>query len=313
MENRIVAFGEVLWDLLPQGEHLGGAPLNFAYRLHCLDEPVAMVSRLGRDERGQGAAERVAQLGMATDLLQWDDEHPTGTVEVSFDQGGQPDYVIHANVAYDYIAVEEDLPALAAKTRCFCFGTLAQRSATSRTTCHRLLAEASGALKLLDVNLRKECYTADSVTASLQAANVLKLNDEEVGILARLLNLEASDPAGGMREMMHRYGLELCLMTCGAQGVLGLTPDRVVYRPGFAVEVADPVGSGDAFTAGFCHRYLAGDALADALEFGNAAGAWVASQPGATGPMRPKDVASLIDSNTGRVVGQRWQEMAGED
>ncbi len=310
MAGETLAFGEVLWDLLPEGEHLGGAPLNFAYRMKCLDEPVAMVSRLGSDDRGKQAATRLAQLGLQRDCIQWDSQWPTGTVDVVFDDQGQPDYTIHASVAYDFIETRPELLDLARGARCFCFGTLAQRSEVSRTTCQRLLVEASSALKLLDVNLRKQCYTQDSVTVSLEAAQILKLNDQEVQLLGDLLQLQTGSVVDRMRELMSRHDVQLCLMTCGAQGVLAMEPQRVLYEPGFSVDVADPVGSGDAFTAGFCSRYLAGADLQDALAFGNAAGAWVASQPGATGPMSARDLENLIGGQNRRNAAKRWQDLA---
>ncbi|MBI3945921.1 MAG: carbohydrate kinase [Armatimonadetes bacterium] len=310
MRKTVLAFGEVLWDLLPSGAVLGGAPFNFAYRIHALGDRGVIVSRLGRDDLGRQAWARVVGLGVETAHIQWDDTHPTGTVHVSFDAQRNPDYLIVPGVAYDHIETTGALDTLAAAADCVCFGTLAQRAPTSRRTLGELLSAAPHAVKVLDINLRKECYTTESITASLERADVLKLNEDEAGHLARLFAMpEDSLPDFGARAVA-RWGLSCCVVTLGSRGALAVSGDgAAVYVPGYRVALVDSCGSGDAFTAGFVHRLLRGQDLRECCELGNALGALVATQPGATAPIAPDDIARLLAAGAPRVVEESLAEL----
>ncbi|MBZ0257879.1 hypothetical protein K8I31_17580, partial [bacterium] len=179
----IVAFGEVLWDLLPSGPQLGGAPFNFCYRAHSLGMNAAMISRLGRDDLGKQAHQRLVELGVSDTCVQWDEDRPTGTVKIELDQDNQPDYYIVPDVAYDFIQANGAALHAAQSADCICYGTLAQRHETSRETLKKLLSAAENAVKLYDINLRKKCYTKELITASLQQANIMKLNEDEAWLL----------------------------------------------------------------------------------------------------------------------------------
>jgi fructokinase len=289
-----MAIGEVLWDLLPDCTHLGGASFNFAYRVNSLGDCGLMVSRLGTDDLGDRALEAVAGFGMATTYLQRDDAHPTGTVEVSFDTQGMPDYFIVPDVAYDYIELAEALCDAAAQADCLCFGTLVQRSERTRETLHRLLEQAANCLRVLDINLRKDCYNRETVEYSLAHADLLKLNDDEVRLLSELLGISCGDPIGFCQEIMGRYPARHCLVIFGDCGALVCSrTGEVTYEPGYRVEVADSIGSGDAFTAGFVHRYLHGATVGEACHFGNKLGAIVATQIGATQQVSPEALQRL--------------------
>ena len=300
--KRVVAFGEVLWDLLPDGRRLGGAPLNFAYRMRCLRDDAIIASRLGRDGLGREAADRLARLGFDSRLIQYDDAHPTGTVPVTLDEHGSPEFTIIPDVAYDYIEPTDALLNAAAGADCVCFGTLVQRKAASRGACRRVLAAAEKALKLLDINLRRDCYTAGTVAESVAHADVLKLNDSEALELTGLLGLPSDGVEGVARRLVERYGLDAVVVTLGGRGALAVTKTGAAYRPGFSVDVVDTVGAGDAFTAGFAHRHLRGAGPEECLEFGNALGAVVATQSGGTAPLRSDDVLGFLRSGPGRVV-----------
>ena len=279
----VVAIGEVLWDLLPDCTHLGGASFNFVYRVNSLGDCGLMVSRLGADDLGDEALEAVRRLGVATDLLQRDDRHATGTVRVSFDEQGMPDYFIVPDVAYDFIEPTEGLREAVARADCLCFGTLAQRSERTRETLHGLLEAAPNCLKVLDINLRKDCYSRETVRYSLSHADILKLNDDEVRSLGELLGISCSGPIEFCQRIVEQYPVQHCLVTFGESGALCCSrAGQVVYEPGYCVEVADSIGSGDAFTAGFVHRYLHGATVQAACQFGNRLGALVATQVGAT-------------------------------
>ncbi|MBM3334948.1 hypothetical protein FJY63_09835, partial [Candidatus Sumerlaeota bacterium] len=279
----------------PSGPKLGGAPFNFAYRANALGDRSLMISRLGRDELGDRAAAQIAALGMDGRFIQRDDRHPTGTVQISFDQHHNPDYFIVPDVAYDYIETDDDLLAFASQADCICFGTLAQRNAASRRTLRQVLDAADHALKLLDINLRKNCFSLDTITSSLQWANILRLNDQEALPLSDLLALSEDSLVTFASRMIADWSLSHCLITLGERGAfVASAAGEKVYLPGYKIELADSCGSGDAFTAGFVHRFLRGASLAQCCELGNALGAMVAAQPGATEPISPEDVRHFL-------------------
>jgi fructokinase len=308
MKKIVVAFGEVLWDILPSCVVLGGAPFNFTYRVNSLGDTGLMVSRLGRDDLGRRAFDKVISLGLDARLLQWDDEAPTGTVQVSFDARNNPDYVIVPGVAYDRIAFTDGLAETVEKADCLCFGTLAQRAAVSRATLKELLKRAAGALKLLDVNLRKECYDKHSVTFSLNEANALKLNGEEAHELGEMLGMRHDTIAAFCEAVVEEYGLRFCLATLGEQGAFGLSADgEKAYAPGYNVRLVDSLGSGDAFSAGFVHTILQGCSLQEAVDFGNVLGAIVATQTGATAPITPDGIDAFRARKTGRNIHTEFQ------
>jgi len=301
MKKTILAFGEVLWDILPSCTVLGGAPFNFVYRVNSLGDTGLMVSRLGRDELGQKAFEQVTELGLDTTYIQWDDHFPTGTVQVSFDEENNPDYVIIPQVAYDQIELTDALLEAASTVDCLCFGTLSQRSEKSRKTVEHLLAKASKSLKLLDINLRKDCYNLETVTFSLQKADVLKLNEEEARRLGRMLDVRYQNLPEFCEQMLDRWHLRHCLVTLGEEGVFAMSAqDERVYVPGYRIRLVDSLGSGDAFTAGFVHNILREKSISQACEFGNMLGALVATKKGATAPVTQEDINHLLNQKVKR-------------
>jgi len=291
-KKTILALGEVLWDLLPDGPRLGGALFNLAARVNRLGDRALMVSRLGQDALGDEALMAVRSLGLDTTLLQRDDAHPTGTVRVCFDEKGIPDYVIVPEVAYDYIESGEVLDDVVAQADCFCFGTLVQRTEGTRKTLRDLLARAEACLRVLDINLRKDCYSRETVEYSLGQADLLKLNDDEVRTLDELLDVSCGDPVAFCTEMMARYPLQHCLVTFGENGALVVSrTGGTIYEPGYHVDVVDTLGSGDAFTAGFVHTVLHGATVRQACCYGNVLGVMVAMQAGGTEPIAPEALA----------------------
>jgi fructokinase len=291
MDKTVVAFGEVLWDLLPSCTVLGGAPFNFTYRVNSLGDRGLMASRLGRDNLGQQAFDRIALLGLDTRLLQWDEETPTGTVQVSFDARNNPEYAIVPNVAYDRIELTDALVEAAEAADCLCFGTLSQRASISRATLGEVLERASASLKFLDINLRRDCFDDRSVDFSLGQADILKLNEDEAEAIGRMLEIGHGSIPDFCKSIIDEYGLRCCLVTLGDQGAFGLSSDgQRTYTPGYKVNVADSLGSGDAFSAGFVHRILHGASLQQAVAFGNVLGAVVATQTGATVPVAGEDL-----------------------
>jgi fructokinase len=294
-KKTILAFGEVLWDILPSCTVLGGASLNFTYRVNSLGHTGMMISRLGKDDLGNQAFAQMKTLGLDGSLVQWEEEFPTGTVDVSFDAANNPDFVINPDVAYDQIELTSALETAVANCDCFYFGTLAQRAAKSRATLWALIEMAAKSLKLLDINLRKKCYSRETITYSLQKADILKLNDEEAYQLGDILDMPFRGLVEFSQRIMAQWDLQYCLVTLAGKGVLARSrTDEQVYVPGWQIALQDSVGSGDAFTAGFVHTILQEADLQAACEFGNIVGAIVATQTGATTAVTAEQIDRFI-------------------
>jgi len=284
----IVGLGEVLWDLLPSGKQLGGAPANFAYHARALGADASLVSAVGDDELGSEIVDRIEQLGIGSRFLQTSDRRPTGTVSVSLD-AGKPSYVIHEDVAWDAIAWDEELTELAMTADAICVGTLAQRSFISRSTIQAFLQHARPeCLRIFDLNLRQHFYTLPIIQTTLQFCSILKLNDEEWPILARLLELDEQLPAG-LQGLMGRYNLDLVALTRGAAGSMLITPQTVHEQPSVPAQVVDTIGAGDSFTAALAMGLLRKLPLDKIHAHASAIAAYVCSQAGAT-PSIPKDL-----------------------
>lgn len=286
-----IGLGEVLWDLLPGGRQLGGAPANFACHAAALGNRGIVASRVGTDPLGDEVCTRLAARGLTTRYIQRDTTYPTGTVHVHVDAGGQPDFTITEDVAWDALAWTPEWATLAAEADAVCFGSLAQRKATSRETIHRFLrATRPQAVRFFDVNLRQEYYYPDVMDVSLRRTTIVKLNDAELPRVARLLGLEAGEDEGDeatARRLLQAYDLALVCVTRGARGSLLVTDVEAVAHPGYPVQVADTVGAGDAFAAAVVHHWLRGASLEAISDFANRLGAYVATQAGATPPLPP--------------------------
>ena len=290
----VVAFGEILWDLLPSGPVIGGAPFNFTYRINELGNEGLIVSCLGTDDYGQQARERIRELNMPADYVQ-QRERPTGTVEIFLDEHQEPHYTIIPDVAYDYIGYHDPLRELAQRAHCLCFGTLAQRNEQSRATLNRLVSDFVGDYVLYDINLRPDTYTTDVIRTSLGWATILKLNEDEAEEIAALLELSASGLPEIGQALVAQNHLAYCVITLGERGVLGFSAKgEVHYVPTFQIHLTDPLGAGDAFTAGFVHALLWQQPLEQACRYGNALGASVASQAGGTQRVAGAEVKDLI-------------------
>jgi fructokinase len=311
MRHKILALGEVLWDLLPSGKELGGAPANFAGHARALGAKARLVTRVGDDALGQEARRRIRLRGLPTDTIAVDADAPTGTVSVALGPSWQPRFTIDEDVAWDRLAADDIALAAAAEADAVCFGSLAQRSEATRRTIRTLVvATCPDALRIFDANLRPPFVVREVIEGSLELANVLKLNDQELPILAEMLGL----PDGTreqMAELARRYTLSLVALTRGADGSLLFADGHWSYHPGLPVTVRDTVGAGDAFTAAMTIGLLAGWPLDEINERANEVAAFVCSQPGATPalpemlrqpfteprPSNPAEMASLAHSH----------------
>jgi fructokinase len=295
MPKKIAAFGELLWDLLPSGKVLGGAPANFIYRINSFGDEGSLLSKVGDDKAGKEAREALRKLGLSDENIQTDYEFPTGSVKISIDKNGIPDFNIITDVAYDHIEINSEMMEAFSQADCVCFGTLVQRYGISKNTLRELIHEAPDVVKFLDVNLRKKCYTAATLEDSLRMANILKTNDEELMITKELLGLKNESLRDLADEALEKFNLDIILCTLGSNGAFCLTKEGIFYYdPGYQISLGDTVGAGDAFSAGFVHYYMNGYPIDDALRFGNAAGAMVATTTGATSPISKEEILDFM-------------------
>lgn len=295
MPKKIAAFGELLWDLLPTGKVLGGAPANFIYRINSFGDQGTLLSKVGNDKAGREAREALRKLGLSDEDIQTDYELPTGSVKVKIDDQGNPDFNIITDVAYDHIEINAEMMDAFSQADCVCFGTLVQRYGISKNTLRELIHQSPDVVKFLDINLRKKCYTAATVEDSLRMANILKANDEELLITKELLGLKSESLIDLARETLGKFNLKIILCTLGSFGAFCLTQEDVFhYDPGYQISLGDTVGAGDAFSAGFVHYYMNGYKIEEALRFGNAAGALVATTTGATSPVSKAQILDFM-------------------
>ena len=291
MRFKIVGIGEVLWDLLPAGPQLGGAPANFAYHAHALGAHACVVTRVGADEFGREILRRLKEQGIADGTVQEDETSPTGTVTVDLSEKGIPNYVIHKDVAWDRLSVTPSSLNALRVADAICFGSLAQRGEISRGAIQRLVAAAPAkALRVFDINLRQNYFSREIIEQSLGLANVLKLNDDELPILASMFSLTGS-PRQQMHVLALRFSLRLVALTRGPAGSLLLQDGEWSDCPSVPIKIVDTVGAGDSFTAALVLGLLQNKALDEINMLADEVARYVCSCAGATPPL-PK---SIID------------------
>jgi fructokinase len=291
MTYRILALGEVLWDLLPAGKQLGGAPANFAYHSRSLGADARLVTRIGNDPLGHEVLGRFRLLGLPDDTIQIDPSAPTGTVDVEVTPDGQPRFTIRENVAWDYVEADKLALSYARDADAICFGSLAQRSEPSRAAIRTLVRAASaGALRVFDVNLRPPFIDRSVIVESLELANVVKLNDQELPELAAILHLP-DDTRDAIAALAQRFALSVVGLTRGSAGSLVWADGNWSDHPGRPVTVSDTIGAGDSFTAALVVGRLAGREIDDINRHANEVAAYVCTQPGGT-PRLPDTLKS---------------------
>jgi len=278
MKKVIVGIGEILWDMLPAGKALGGAPANFAYHALRLGEEGWAVSAIGDDPLGAEIMDIVTRKKLRHIIAVTD--KPTGTVQVELDDKGVPGYNIKEDVAWDNIPFTPEMEALAARADAVCFGSLVQRMASRDSVLRFLRATRPEALRVFDINLRQHYYSREVIDESLKLADILKINDEEIRIVADMFGLGDDDTAA-CRALIARYGLQLVILTKGADGSEVITEDESFPQKAGKVKVVDTVGAGDSFTAAFVVAYLRGLSLSDAQRLANETAAYVCSCKGA--------------------------------
>lgn len=292
MNEIVVGMGEALWDVLPEGKKIGGAPANFAYHVSQFGLPSCVVSAIGDDALGKEIIENFTSKGL--DQLIAEVPYPTGTVQVEIDQTGIPLYDIKENVAWDNIPYTEHLDALAKRTKAVCFGSLAQRNVVSRETINHFLdtmPKDDDSLIVFDVNLRQGFYNKEILCKSMQNCNILKINDEELITVSRMFGYPGIDLQDKCWILLGKYNLKMLILTCGINGSYVFTPGNVSFQPTPKVEVADTVGAGDSFTAAFIASILKGKSVTEAHTIAVKTSAFVCTQNGAMPVLPPEYTA----------------------
>lgn len=295
MKNIVVGMGEALWDVLPEGKKIGGAPANFAYHVSQFGLDSCVVSAVGDDKLGQEIRENFHQKALQTMIETV--PYPTGTVQVTLDQVGVPCYDIKENVAWDNIPFTSALEELAKNTCSVCFGSLAQRSVVSRETINRFLdamPDGDDKCKIFDVNLRQGFYNQDLLENSMQKCNILKINDEELITVSRMFGYPGIDLKDKCWILLGKYNLKMLILTCGVNGSYVFTPGQISFCETPKVKVADTVGAGDSFTATFVSAILKGKTVPEAHRLAVKVSAYVCTQNGAM-PVLPKELLNEME------------------
>ena len=292
MKRLIVGLGEALWDMLPEGKKIGGAPANFAYHAAQFGMDTMAVSALGDDDLGNEIAQKFAEKKL--NVLMPRVPFPTGTVQVSLDAQGVPTYDIKEGVAWDNIPFTPELEEVARNCRVVCWGSLAQRNEVSRNTIHRFLdATPKDCLKIFDINLRQNFYNEELLLESFKRCDILKINDEELVTIGRLFGYPGLDMTNKCWLILGKYNLDALVLTCGVNGSYVFTPGAMSFLETPKGEVADTVGAGDSFTGSFCAAYLSGVPVSEAHRLAIETSAFVCTQNGAM-PTLPKHFIDRI-------------------
>ena len=281
MKRYIVGLGEALWDVLPEGKKLGGAPANFAYHAGQFGLDTIAISALGEDALAEETIEALKEHGL--NYLMPRVPYPTGTVQVTLAEGGIPTYDIKEGVAWDNIPYTDEMVEIAKNARAVCFGSLAQRNKVSRENIRKFLADTpADCLKICDINPRQQFYSKEVLEDSFRLCNILKINDEELVVVNRMFGYEGLDMRQTCERMVQDYGLKMLVLTCGTNGSYVFTDDGLTsFQDTPKVEVADTVGAGDSFTGSFCACIINGKPVQEAHKTAVQVSAFVCTQNGA--------------------------------
>jgi len=306
MSKKIVAFGEVVWDILPDGKILGGTPSNLVFRCNSFGEEGHLLTRIGNDDLGNEALGRLQELGISVDNVQIDHEFPTGTVNIVFDDKNEPVYNVTPDVAFDHIEFSTEALKLARAADCLFFGLLPQRYGISKNTIRELIKESPRSLKFFDLKLFQHFFNADVVENLLESSNIVRIKEKEIDFLNKNLGIKCNNSIDFYEEFLRKYKIDLLLITRGKKGVSAFHKEKGAYDDtGYIIDMKDNIGSGMAFSAGFLHFFLNGKPLREALNFGNAAGALNATKSGATTFFNKSEVLKFM-KRTQKQNNKEW-------
>ena len=289
----IICFGEVLWDLLPTGRIAGGAPMNVAFHVNQMGMQSKMISSIGDDDLGKELKRFMENKGISTDLIQTDNTFPTGIVNVILDNGGYPSYEIVSPVAWDYIRPDDKAKDLVKSADALVFGSLACRTERNKRTLFEYLELAP--IRILDVNLRAPFYSQPLIESLLEKAEIVKMNDEELALIAGWQGLDGEERSQ-LEFLKNKFGLDVLILTKGKDGAVCLDETGYYEQPAFPVVVKDTIGSGDSFLAAFLSKYLKNEHTRQCLIFAGAVGALVATKAGGTPEVTPQEILAMIGS-----------------
>ena len=295
MGKQVVAFGEVVWDLLPDKKILGGTPSNMVFRCNLFGDEGHLLSRIGDDELGEETLKKLKELNISDKNVQIDSVFPTGTVHIQFDENNEPVYKVTPDVAFDHIEFSPEALKLARKADCLFFGMLPQRFGISKNTIRELIKESPKSLKFFDLKLFRHFFDVRVVENCLHNSNIVRIKEKEIDFLAGKLNLGDAGMEAFGEAISKKYNVNLVLVTRGGNGVFAFDASQGPFFDfGYKIEMVDNIGSGMAFSAGFLHYYLNGKTIQNAINFGNAAGALNATHFGATAFFNKKSVLEFM-------------------
>lgn len=296
-----MAFGEVVWDILPGGRVLGGTPLNMAFRCNSFGEESVLLSRLGYDNSGNDVLDELEKLGISDKNIQIDDEFPTGTINITFDEKNESHYEVVQDVAFDHIEFSAEALKLARNTDCLFYGLLPQRFGISKNTLRELLKESPDSIHFFDLKLFEHFFNKKVVENLLFSSNIVRIKEKEIAFLEKELELNRSENLEIFgASLAEKYKLDMVLITRGASGVFAFHKTKgVFYDAGYEIEMVDNIGSGVAFLAAFLHYYLNGKTVQESLNFGNAAGALNTTKRGATEFFDKNAVLAFMEERMG--------------
>lgn len=295
MAKKIVAFGEVVWDILPNDKILGGTPLNMVFRCNSFGEEGFLLSRLGYDNSGQAALDRLEELGISDKNIQIDDEFPTGTVNITFDENKESHYEVMLDVAFDHIEFSAEALKLARNADCLFYGLLPQRFGISKNTIRELIKESPDSIHFFDLKLFEHFFDKKVVENLLFSSNIVRIKEKEISFLIKELEINSSSLEEFGSELAKKYKLNLILVTRGVNGVFAFHEKQgIFFDSGYEIDRVDNIGSGMSFSAAFIHYYLHNKTIQEALNFGNAAGALNATKRGATSFFNKTEVLSFM-------------------
>ena len=295
MSKKIVAFGEVLWDILPNGKLLGGTPSNLVFRCNLFKEQGFLLSRVGDDELGAETLKKVNELGISAEHVQVDSEFPTGTVHISFGENREPVYLVTPEVAFDHIEFTAESLNLVRNADCLFYGLLPQRFGLSKNTLRELLKESPDSLHFFDLKLFEHFFNVSVVETLLENSNIVRIKEKEVSFLGNELQISTSGLDAFSSQIAGKFNLDIVIITRGQNGIYAFSRKKGAFSvPGYQIEIVDNIGSGMAFSAGFLHYYLNGKSILEALKFGNAAGALNTTFNGATAYFDKKAVLAFM-------------------
>jgi fructokinase len=310
----IVGIGEVLWDVYPDDRFLGGAPANVIWNAAGLNKPAVMVSRVGQDEWGVAALQSMAARGISTDYIQRDPDIPTGQVHVTLDARGVPSFKCDRNAAYHNLQPEESWNDLIPRVGAVVFGTTGQLESQGRESTQYFIRRVLTGLKVFDINIRGRARTSLQIAEdSMHMADIVKVNDEELCVLREEFTANSVNDVEAAQQVIQRYNLAALLITFGPQGAAVVTPETILYTPGYAIEPVDTTGAGDAFTTGYVVKTLEQQSLSQCLGYANAMAAFHATLRGGTPDFSAGHVAEFQHKSNERITNPAWMPWLVED